>query len=213
MIELRWGVSGLIAQRRFWLLLAVPVIGAVIFLISSGGGSDDRIDSLRESANIPALEQIVKSAPPEEARRALMAISQVGGPQAVQPLRNATKAENWKLREVAVLALPRVTKREHIDDLADLLKNDSAPQVRAAAATALGQVYACKMVPSLVDALGDKDPQVQQQAKWAVVRICGIEPGYESAADEAKHQQKYFKSFWNIYGKTITRYHEVHNKR
>ncbi|MCE5328136.1 MAG: HEAT repeat domain-containing protein, partial [Planctomycetaceae bacterium] len=114
---------------------------------------------------------------------------------------------------VAVMALPRVTKREYIDDLSELLKNDPAPQVRAAAATALGQVYACKKVPALVDALGDANPLVQQQAKWAVVRICGIEPGYESPEEAAKHQQKYYKSFWNIYGKTITRYHEVYNKR
>ncbi|MCE5277087.1 MAG: HEAT repeat domain-containing protein [Planctomycetaceae bacterium] len=213
MIELRWGVSELIAQRRFWLLLAAVIVAGVLVFIFAGGGSGDEIDSLRESANIPALAEIVKSAPPEKARRALWAISQVGGPEAAKPLHEATQAPDWKVREVAVLTLPIVTRRKHIDELADLLKNDPAPQVRAAAATALGQVYACKKVPELVDSLSDKDPLVQQQAKWAVVRICGVEPGYESPAEAAKHQQKYYTSYWNIYGKTITRYHEVHNKR
>ncbi|MCE5328048.1 MAG: HEAT repeat domain-containing protein, partial [Planctomycetaceae bacterium] len=98
MIELRWGVSELIAQRRFWLLLAIPVLGGIIFFVVAGGDSGDRIDSLRKSANIPALEEIVKTAPPAEARRALMAIGQVGGERAVQPLRNAVKSNVPEVR-------------------------------------------------------------------------------------------------------------------
>ncbi|MCE5277088.1 MAG: HEAT repeat domain-containing protein [Planctomycetaceae bacterium] len=102
-------------------------------------------------------------------------------------------------------------RRKHWQAIADMLKKDPSPRVRAAAATALGQSYACGAVPVLLESLDDREEAVYAAARRATIRICGVEAGFEGT-DRRAQEKKYYESHWRVYGKTVRRYHEQQDK-
>ena len=218
MLELHWGMSALLTRWWFWLVVVIAVAGAGILALASAGfgGPDDPIDRMRRNEDVPGLVRVIEQAPNEaEAVRAVRALHQIGGEKVEAPLKKAADDERPPVREQAVMSLAKVTRRKHVDKLVAVMRRDEDPTVRAAAATALGQVWACDEVPDLIDAMNDRNPIVQRRALWSVKRICGVEPGYEErdAAKLRRLRSGYYRAYWKYYGPLIKRYHLVHNKR
>jgi HEAT repeat protein len=81
-------------------------------------------------------------------------------------------------RRIAVGALGVITNNHHVVRIAEKSLGDSNPQVRAAAATALGKVHARASIPRLVAALDDKEPEVVLAAAKSLISLHN-ERGYE----------------------------------
>lgn len=81
-------------------------------------------------------------------------------------------------RRIAVGALGVVINNHHVMRIAEKCLRDSNPQVRAAAATALGKVHARASIPRLVAALDDKEPEVVLAAAKSLISLHN-ERGYE----------------------------------
>jgi len=195
----------------------LAVVAAAAFSLTYSGRSEasDPITRMREDRDVQGLVDVLHNGNDDSAARAVIALGAIRTPQVVAPLIEAVKDTRPPIRERAVLSLVKVTRREHAEQLAGVLKNDNDPNVRAAAAEALGQVYACEQMPDLLSAMEDQAPVVQMQARRSVARICGAEPGFETTnkAQEHKKATAYYKAYWAFYGKLMTNYHYYYNKR
>ncbi|HKR31120.1 MAG TPA: HEAT repeat domain-containing protein [Terriglobales bacterium] len=81
-------------------------------------------------------------------------------------------------RRIAVGALGVLTNNHHVMRIAEKSLRDSNPQVRAAAATALGKVHARASIPRLIAALDDKEPEVVLAAAKSLISLHSAQ-GYE----------------------------------
>jgi len=171
----------------------------------------DPIDAMRREGDVAGLSRVVRAGSRQDADRAIMALANVGGPKAIEVLLDATEDSRPAIRERAAVALAGPAGRNHADRLAGMLRQDKAPMVRAAAATALGRSRDCTHVPELIEAMDDSHPTVRERAQWAVVRICGVEPGFETTDPVEKRRKAiaFYRAFWARHAKTITE----HNKR
>lgn len=81
-------------------------------------------------------------------------------------------------RRIAVDALGLVVNNRHVIRIAEKSLRDSSPQVRAAAATALGKMHARASIHRLIAALDDKEPEVVLAAAKSLISLHN-ERGYE----------------------------------
>lgn len=109
------------------------------------------------------------------------------GPEAAEAapaLATALADRSWTGREVAAVALGEMGEkaRPHIATLCEALQGDPEPQVRLAAARALGKIAArCppavgELRPALVRALDDSDPNVRAEAAEALAACQPLPP-------------------------------------
>jgi HEAT repeat protein/beta-lactamase regulating signal transducer with metallopeptidase domain len=81
--------------------------------------------------------------------------------------------ENWEVRELAVWALSEMKDARAVTALCNILLSDTRVEVRRGAAEALGEISSADALPTLKQALNDKEPSVSAKAAWAISEIEG----------------------------------------
>jgi len=81
--------------------------------------------------------------------------------------------ENWEVRELAVWALSEMKDARAVTALCNVLLSDVRVEVRRGAAEALGEISSADALPTLKQALNDKEPSVSAKAAWAISEIEG----------------------------------------
>jgi HEAT repeat protein len=84
-------------------------------------------------------------------------------------LNPAVTDKDIEKRTQSVSALGLIVKNEHAEEMANSALNDPKPEVRAAAANALGQMEATRSIPVLKNALKDSDAGVVLAAAHALL--------------------------------------------
>lgn len=97
------------------------------------------------------------------------------------------KESQQRVSAVSVLAL--ITANPRAATMAEQALQDQDPDVRAAAATALGTMKAKSAIPALIKTLSDNDPKVIMSAAQSLVQL-GNEDGYDTYYAVATGQQK-----------------------
>jgi beta-lactamase regulating signal transducer with metallopeptidase domain len=81
--------------------------------------------------------------------------------------------QNWEVRELAVWALSEMKDERAVVALCNVLLSDARVEVRRGAAEALGEISSADALPTLRQALNDKEPSVSTKAAWAISEIEG----------------------------------------
>jgi HEAT repeat protein/beta-lactamase regulating signal transducer with metallopeptidase domain len=81
--------------------------------------------------------------------------------------------DNWRVRELAVWALSEMKDARAVTALCNALLSDVRAEVRRGAAEALGEISSAEALPTLKQALNDKEPSVSAKAAWAISEIEG----------------------------------------
>ena len=81
--------------------------------------------------------------------------------------------DNWRVRELVVWALSEMKDASVVTTLCNVLLSDTRVEVRRAAAEALGEIQSAEALPSLKQALNDREPGVSAKAAWAISEIEG----------------------------------------
>jgi beta-lactamase regulating signal transducer with metallopeptidase domain len=77
------------------------------------------------------------------------------------------------VRELAVWALSEMKDARAVTALGSVLLSDTRVEVRRGAAEALGEIHSAEALPSLRQALNDREPGVSAKAAWAISEIEG----------------------------------------
>ena len=181
MLKRPWGFG--------WLLAAAAVA------LSAGGcssGDPDvaRIEGYRRDGNVEALAQEAASPDTADARKAVRALGTLG-PQALPRIDEAMRDNRIEVRQEAALAYGQAARGEpaiRLGGLASVVREDPAPEVRAAAATALGGARAVDEMQTLLAALEDPDRTVRARANAAIARIIGRR--YDTYVDGTPEQRR-----------------------
>ena len=83
-------------------------------------------------------------------------------------LEAGTKADKLSDRAIAIRVLGLMTKNVHAEKIAEAALNDQKPEIRAAGATALGEMQAQSSIPKLQEAVSDDDLSVALAAAHAL---------------------------------------------
>ncbi len=81
--------------------------------------------------------------------------------------------DDWRVRELAVWALSEMKDARAVTALCNVLLSDTRVEVRRGAAEALGEISSADALPTLKQALNDKEPSVSAKAAWAISEIEG----------------------------------------
>ena len=168
--------------RKPWFL--VPLLVAAAAISGAGCSSKDsessRIESYRRDRNVEGLAREAAGDKADTSQAAVQALGTLG-PEAIPQLQELLKDECPAVRVAAALAYGQavqvrgqaVPPAEQVRSLAAAVRMDPSPEVRAAAATALGHARALDEMQTLFKALEDPDPMVRARASAAVARITG----------------------------------------
>ncbi|MCE5325770.1 MAG: hypothetical protein LLG01_05095 [Planctomycetaceae bacterium] len=197
-------------KRPWFWIVSVLVIAAGVAAYAVSGPSDD-IERMRRQEDVKGLANAAAGANEVDACRAIKALSVLGKPEAVEPIIAAAHDARPVIRKHAVMAVARAAPREHGKLLTEKLLTDESADVRAVAARAIGESWDYKRMPELIVAMDkDSSEEVFRQAQRSASRICGMEPGYETATDLAARRAqavKFYDRCWKVYGDILNRYH------
>lgn len=192
--------------RGLRLSAAMAVAAAIVV---GGCGSTDpekaRVEALRRDHNVEALAKETVSEKPATSREAVRALGTLGA-EAIPRLQESLKDERPEVRveaalaygnavAVAVAAAPaqaapgqEARMEDQIRPLAEAVRSDASPEVRAAAVTGLGHARAMSEMQTILRALEDPDPMVRARATVAVTRITGRR--YETYVNGTPEQRR-----------------------
>ncbi|MBE3095777.1 MAG: HEAT repeat domain-containing protein [Planctomycetes bacterium] len=154
---------------------------------SSGDPDSARIEGYRRDGNVESLAQEVLSSDTADARKAVRALGTLG-PQALPRIDEALRDNRIEVRQEAALAYGQAARGEPVRRLASVVREDPSPEVRAAAATALGGAQAVDEMQTLLAALEDPDRTVRARANAAIARMIGRR--YETYIDGTPEQRR-----------------------
>ncbi len=117
-------------------------------------------------------------------------------PRHLPELTRAARSPERKVREQAVVGMGRLGKKADPEVLVEKLAEDKAPEVRSAAATALGRIESWEAGPKLIEALRDPDPRVRAQAGVALKRIMGVDFGYRANDPKREEAIRRIEHWW-----------------
>jgi beta-lactamase regulating signal transducer with metallopeptidase domain len=118
-------------------------------------------------ATIEALREALKDEDPEVRQHALLALTQVGDPEAASTLIEALKDQSWQIRAKAAWGLGLHGGLRGIDPLIGALK-DTDFHVREQAAWGLGLTGDARCIEPLIATLRDEKAEVREKAAWAL---------------------------------------------
>ena len=81
--------------------------------------------------------------------------------------------DDWRVRELVVWALSEMKDSRAVTALCNVMLSDTRAEVRRGAAEALGEIASAEALPSLRQALSDREPGVSTKAAWAISEIEG----------------------------------------
>jgi len=106
---------------------------------------------------------------------AALALGEAGDRRAVEPLKKVLNDEFVDVRKAGAWALGELGDKSSAAALEKTLQKDGAPQVRIAAAGALGKIRVTATAPTLRAALGDVDSGVRAQSIEALASVAGVD--------------------------------------
>ena len=104
---------------------------------------------------------------------AARALGELRDSRALSKLIATLSDDDWHVRELAVWALSEMKDAHAVTALCSVLLSDSRVEVRRGAAEALGEIQSAEALPSLRQALNDREPGVSGKAAWAISEIEG----------------------------------------
>ena len=207
-------------------LLLLVLIGIALVLVplvvwqfaTAGGGNVEaetetdpiavRIEGHRRNGDTAALVREASSADVKVVRLAMYALAD-SGPVGVPHIERAIRDDRPQVREAAAAALGRAAGRDRSGLLAEVVSKDTAANVRATAASALGQMRAYNEMETLITALEDSDRMVRSRANAAINRITGVHFKFR-ADDPLKERNKaiaMIRRLWPTMKPNIERYY------
>jgi HEAT repeat protein len=122
----------------------------------------------------PAIPQLISLLGDTDAwvrMAAARAIGEVRDSRATDTLIATLSDADWRVRQLAAWALNEMKEKRAVAALCQLLLGDSRPEVRRAAAEALGEIASAQALPSLHQALNDPEATVRSRVNWAIAEI------------------------------------------
>ncbi|HYV82321.1 MAG TPA: M56 family metallopeptidase [Pyrinomonadaceae bacterium] len=104
---------------------------------------------------------------------AARALGELRDTRALSKLVATLSDDDWRVRELAVWALSEMKDPRAVTALCNVLLSDVRVEVRRGAAEALGEISSADALPTLKQALNDKEPSVSAKAAWAISEIEG----------------------------------------
>jgi HEAT repeat protein len=134
-----------------------------------------KIECLKKTCTPEAVSILIKNAMEEDSRfkhRVVVALGEIGTPEAALAIVNAIRAKRRYVRDWATRALVNsgIITHEVVSALITFLQ-DEDKEVKNKAADALGRIGALESVPALINALQDEDKEVKRSAVYALNRI------------------------------------------
>ena len=104
---------------------------------------------------------------------AARALGELRDSRALSKLVATLSDDDWRVRELAVWALSEMKDPRAVTALCNVLLSDTRVEVRRGAAEALGEISSADALPTLKQALNDKEASVSAKAAWAISEIEG----------------------------------------
>jgi len=104
---------------------------------------------------------------------AARALGELRDQRALSKLVATLSDDDWRVRELSVWALSEMKDARAVTALCNVLLSDTRVEVRRGAAEALGEISSADALPTLKQALNDKEPSVSAKAAWAISEIEG----------------------------------------
>lgn len=104
---------------------------------------------------------------------AARALGELRDDRALSKLVATLSDDDWRVRELATWALSEMKDARAVTALCSVLLSDARVEVRRGAAEALGEINSADALPTLKQALNDKEPSVSAKAAWAISEIEG----------------------------------------
>ena len=123
------------------------------------------------AASVPQLITILRDTDPWVRMAAARAIGEVRDRRASETLILTLSDADWRVRRLAAWALNEMKEQRAVTALCNLLLGDTRAEVRTAAAEALGEIRSATALPSLQQALNDREAAVRAKASWAIAEI------------------------------------------
>jgi HEAT repeat protein len=218
-------------RLRILIGIAVVLTPLVIWRIVSSGGTTPSLSpeaqAIREdqiSGNVEGLTEKVKTYSPQNAGRAVTILGHMG-PKS-QPILKAILRDDKRpeIRQLAADALAvsiqasapakKPLAKQTTAALVTAVATDKSPEVRAAAASALGHVYDHANMDTLLKAMDDDNMDVRRKAYQAVCRIFGREYIFNLNAT-SKERQVVIRGIakdWKTFKKRVGDYRDLHRK-
>jgi hypothetical protein len=167
--------------------------GITLIANSPFGGADPYVNTYRDRV-AHETDPLVKAA-------SITALGRYGGPDDAPPIAACLKDEQFQVRWEAAKALQRLHNPAVVADLLRILRHlDEQPDIRVAAAIALGQYPQDRVFQGLVEALDARELAINSAAGMSLSTLTGQDFALDSAAwlqwyKEAEHpfadQQEY----------------------
>jgi bla regulator protein blaR1 len=104
---------------------------------------------------------------------AARALGELRDPRSLSKLVSTLSDDDWRVRELTTWALSEMKDARAVNALCNVLLADTRVEVRRGAAEALGEINSADALPTLKQALNDKEPSVSAKAAWAISEIEG----------------------------------------
>ncbi len=104
---------------------------------------------------------------------AARALGELRDQRALSKLMSTLLDDDWRVRELSVWALSEMKDARAVTALCNVLLSDTRVEVRRGAAEALGEISSADALPTLKQALNDKESSVSAKAAWAISEIEG----------------------------------------
>jgi beta-lactamase regulating signal transducer with metallopeptidase domain len=122
---------------------------------------------------VPQLITLLDDADDYVQMAAARALGELRDSRALFRLIATLSDENPNVRELVVWALSEMKDARAVTALCNVLLSDTRVEVRRGAAEALGEIRSSEALPSLRQALNDREPGVSAKAAWAISEIEG----------------------------------------
>ena len=199
----------------------VVALGAKYIFFSSPP-RDQKADQARVKAEqlvrVKDVEGLCKQVQSSDEHAAKLAVSALGdlGEVARSAIQGALSDRRPAVREKAAISFAKVAPREQAVKLADMVKKDESPDVRAAAVAGLDRMFAFQEMDAIIDAMEDTDPAVRRRASKAAIKFSGVTVQYypDASLEECRQGAQRMRQYWQQNKvntmKLLTSYYQSH---